>query len=161
MFKYLCSNELGYSWVFTVWFIILIYSSTKFSFKNILRNIPKISQWGHTFLEFSSGNSWMIRSEFLQGCHSTKELARVPRGTECQESSDLLSLAPSFCVSQVAYCSSLRRLVTSSVLLPREQKIQIFKKQKVRKSELHIFIENWKCAIYFPTFKTEDIDYWE
>lgn len=154
MFKYLCSNELGYSWVFTVRFIILIYSSTSFSFKNISRNTPKTSQWGHTFLEFSSGNSWMVQSEFLQGCHSTKELARVLGGTEYQEFLYLLFLALSFCVSQVAYCFSLRRLVTSSVLLPREQKIQIFKKQKGNK--LHIFIGNWKCAIHFPTFKTED-----
>ncbi|KAF6098891.1 centrosomal protein 70 [Phyllostomus discolor] len=53
---------------------------------------------------------------------------------------DLLEiLAPFFCVSQAAYCFSLRHLVTSSLLLPWEQKIQIFKKQKVQKSDLHIF----------------------
>lgn len=64
----------------------------------------------------------------------------------------------------MAYCFSLRRLVTSSLLHPREQKIQIFKEQKVRKCDLYIliiFTENLKCFIHLPTFKTEDIDYRE
>jgi hypothetical protein len=60
-------------------------------------------------------------------------------------------------VSQVVYYFSLRHPVTSSVLLPWEQKIQIFKNQKIQ--ELHIpviFAENLKCV--FPS-QTEAIDH--
>lgn len=123
-------------------FITLIYIPIFFSFKKVKNNSnthkTKSSHWASILLEVSSANSQRIPSEFQQGVFHQWTAARVPRGTEYQESFlYLLFLAPSFCVSQVACCFSLRRPVISSWLLPWEQKIQTFKRKK---SGNHIYI---------------------
>lgn len=57
----------------------------------------------------------------------------VPSGVRIQGNDNyLLFPIPFFCVSQEAYCFSLQHPVISSVLLPWEQKIQIFKSQNIK-----------------------------
>lgn len=136
-------------------FITLIYIPIFFSFKNVKNNSntheTQSSHWGYIILEVSSASSQIIPSEFQQGVFHQWTPARVPGGTEYQESFlYLLFLAPSFCVSQVAYCFSLRHLVISSWLLPWEQKIQIFKRksQEITFTYFHHFC--WKSKVSHP-----------